>query len=456
MYQESGIGEPPGGGAGIKNAEAPPAESAQELRNANGGGEELRKETEGAQELGNEEADDPPSSRLPDPSKPILSPDALYGLPGRIVTTVDPYTEASLAAILVNVLVMFGNVIGRSAYFKVEESNHYTNLFAALVGPSSSGRKGQSLSTPKHLFKAIDAQWVKDQIVSGLSSGEGLIYKIRDPNPNANPPDPGAPDKRLQVIEEEFAQALKVMKREGNILSPILRQAWDGNPLQPLTKNNQTQCTSPHISIIGQITPEELKKQLNEIEIANGFANRFMWYYVERSKLIPSPKGVPPQLLQPLISDLQQAVAFARATGPMSRSSNAEQLWQQQYATLSDDRFGLFGVITQRAVAQVLRLSMIYALMGHSSVIDLPHLKAALALWDYSEQSVKFIFQGMTGDTNVDLVVRCGKAYGWVTRRELWKLLGHNVNKKEIDRVVQVIKNSGLGKVDPQGVLIIK
>lgn len=88
--------------------------------------------------------------------KPTLKAEALQGLPGRIVNTVDPHTEADPAAILVNILVMFGNVIGRSAHFIVEETPHYTNEFAALVGSSSSGRKGQSLSTPKRMFKRID------------------------------------------------------------------------------------------------------------------------------------------------------------------------------------------------------------------------------------------------------------------------------------------------------------
>src|SRR5262249_3057875 len=135
MYQEFANIQSLGGGGGIKNSEPPSEDPPQELRN------------------GNEAEEPPPEEPPPDDtqaeasSKPTLSPDALYGLPGRIVTTVDPYTEAAQAAVLINVLVMFGNVIGRSAYCKVEESNHYTNLYAALVGPSGSGRKGQSLST---------------------------------------------------------------------------------------------------------------------------------------------------------------------------------------------------------------------------------------------------------------------------------------------------------------------
>ena len=40
----------------------------------------------------------------------------------------------------------------------------------------------------------------------------------------------GVRDKRLLVFEGEFAQVLRVMRRDGNTLSGILRNAWDGRP----------------------------------------------------------------------------------------------------------------------------------------------------------------------------------------------------------------------------------
>jgi hypothetical protein len=53
-------------------------------------------------------------------------------------------------------------------------------LFAALVGASAKGRKGQSWSTPRHIFSEIDGPWAGNCVKSGLSSGEGLIYHVRD------------------------------------------------------------------------------------------------------------------------------------------------------------------------------------------------------------------------------------------------------------------------------------
>ena len=69
------------------------------------------------------------------------------------------------------------------------------------------------------------------RVHAGLSTGEGLIWAVRDPSG----PDPGAADKRLLAVETEFASVLKATGRYMGTLSPVLRNAWDGRALQTLT-----------------------------------------------------------------------------------------------------------------------------------------------------------------------------------------------------------------------------
>ncbi len=94
-------------------------------------------------------------------------------------------------------------------------------------------------------------------------------------------------DNRLLIVEGEFSSTLKVLNREGNTLSPVVRNAWDSGDLNTLVKNNPAKATGAHISIIGHITKQELLKHLDETEAANGFGNRFLWVYVDRSKILP-------------------------------------------------------------------------------------------------------------------------------------------------------------------------
>jgi hypothetical protein len=115
------------------------------------------------------------------PLWPELEDAALYGLAGDIVKTIDPYTEADKVAVLLNVLTAFGNCINSAPHARVQHDNHPARLFVVQVGDTSKGRKGTGWSTPRYLFSLCDEDWSKPRVKSGLSSGEGLIYNVRDP-----------------------------------------------------------------------------------------------------------------------------------------------------------------------------------------------------------------------------------------------------------------------------------
>jgi hypothetical protein len=202
---------------------------------------------------------------------PTLASEAFYGLPGKIVETIDPHTEADKVAVLVTNLAYFGNIIGRGPHFLVEATPHFTNIYSVFAGRSSKSRKGTSRSTTDFLYKEIDTSWVDGCFETGLASGEGLIHRVRDPLP----PDPGVTDKRLMVIEEEFSRPLKIMSRDTNILSDILRNAWDGKSLSNLTRTLPEKATNTHISIIGHITEEELRRYLTQTTWPTGLPTDF-------------------------------------------------------------------------------------------------------------------------------------------------------------------------------------
>ena len=107
--------------------------------------------------------------------------EAYHVLAGDIVRTISPHTEASRVALLTQTLVCFGNIIGRTRYFAAEASKHYMNMYVVLVGVTSIGRKGSSWAQVQRLFRALDPDWSQHSLQGGLSSGEGLIWGVRDP-----------------------------------------------------------------------------------------------------------------------------------------------------------------------------------------------------------------------------------------------------------------------------------
>ena len=268
---------------------------------------------------------------------PEISEAAFYGLAGRIVAKIAPHTEADRAALLAQLLVAFGNVIGRSAYFIADGARHHTTLFAVVVGRSAKARKGSSLAHIDNLFRPIDSVWQQQRQLAGLSSGEGLIWQVRDGTEESTPGKddgkPGVADKRLLVADGEFAQTLRVMQREGNTLSPVLRKAWDGGVLATPTKNSPAIASGAHISMIGHIVDFELRKLLSESDTVNGLANRFIWICACRSKLLPDGGSIAGECFAKEIAGMQAVVEFARNCEEMERDGEARALWHEAFIT---------------------------------------------------------------------------------------------------------------------------
>lgn len=398
---------------------------------------------------------EPPASANQWPSP--LSADAFYGLAGEIVRTIEPHSEADPAALLTQLLVAIGNLVGRNTYFQVEGGRHYPNEYLVLVGQTAKGRKGTSMAQIIRLVRLVRPDYTENRIVDGLSSGEGLIWSVRDKIIQRQPVkqkgrvvdyedveiDPGVEDKRVLVMEGEFAQVLKVAQREGNTLSPVLRRAWDdGRKLQSLTKSSPAKATDAHISIIAHITAEELRHGMSATESANGFANRFLWVCVRRSKCLPEGGRIHEVDFSEIVKKLEAAIAFGQNPDYLvARDSEAKELWSSVYPDLSEGGRGLLGAVTTRAEAHVMRLAMIYAILDCSPWIKLAHLRAALAVWKYCAASCQYIFGTATGNRAADdLLSAIRNAPDGLTRRQInVEVFGRNRTSEQISNALKVL-----------------
>lgn len=399
---------------------------------------------------------------------------ALHGLAGDIVKFIDPHTEADPAAVLINFLTMYGNMIGDGPHFVVSGGKHRMRLFAVLVGATFRGKKGTSLDPVLKLMNAADVEF-NARKKSGLSSGEGLIYSVRDQVIELQPvfegrgkdrkptgeyeeviTDYGVEDKRLLVIESEFGSVLNVLRREGNTLSAIIRNAWDSNgELRTLTKNPM-QASRSHISILGHITPEELRKLLTGNEIHNGFVNRFLWLYVQQSKSLPSGGEFHKLDVGPIVERIKEACDYAMngmptdENGdplPMERDEAANQLWERIYEPLQRDAPGIIGASTSRVIPYLMRLACIYALLDLSNVVRVEHLKAALAVWDYCYKSVVFIFgeQELTNDPIISKILgRLKEQSDGLSLTDINDLFKGTVKSDELQVAIKKMQDNGL------------
>ncbi len=364
---------------------------------------------------------------------PVLSDETLYGLAGDAVRTIAPHSEADPAALLIQFLAAVGNIVGIGLHCTVEKTRHALILYPILTGETSKSRKGTSWSHIVELCKQVDEEWARDRVTSGLSSAEGLIAEVRD---DANPPR----DRRLLAVQGEFASVLRIMGRDGNTLSPTLRDAWDSGNLRTIVKHDPLKATGAHITVIGHITRVELLRYLSDTEAHNGFANRFLWGCVARSKCLPEGGIVPEAQFAALAGRLREVVEWSHGKGDfeLRRDVEARGLWAVEYPRLSEGMPGLLGAATARAEAQVLRLSAVYAVLDCSAVVRVEHLRAALAVWEYCFGSAQYIFGEASGDPVGDRIREALLNAGaeGMTRTQIRNLLGRHVSA---DRIAQAL-----------------
>jgi hypothetical protein len=357
---------------------------------------------------------------------------AYHGVFGAIIEKLAPNTEADPVAILAQLLVACGSAIGHRPHFQVEATPQHANEFVLLVGDTAKSRKGSSLDHVTRLMGAADPDFQRRQ-VTGLSSGEGVVWALRDPQDG----DAGAADKRLLILEPEFASVLKAASREISTLSPTLRSAWDARPLQLLTRTAPVRATDAHVSLIGHITAQELRRYATSIEIANGFLNRFLIICCRRVRLLPEGGKVDPLQRSGLPRYLASAIQHARAVGPLRFDQHARTLWRGSYPQLTQPADGLPGHLTARAEAHTIRLALIYALIDGQTRIYEQHLQAALALWDYAARSASWTLSHSTGDPIAEQIhTALLRSPTGLTRTQIRDLCQRNLPGQRVDQAL--------------------
>jgi hypothetical protein len=396
---------------------------------------------------------------------PALDPAARVGIAGEFVDLIAPASESDTAALLIQFLVAAGCSLGRTAFYEVEATRHFTNLFAVAVGPTAAGRKGTSWAHVRRAFEDAGAL-PGANIKAGLSSGEGIIHAVRDAVIEMQPrrkgghelervvTDSGVDDKRLLLYAPEFSQALKVAARETNILSEVMRQAWETGNLRILNKNSPEEAIGAHIAIVGHISKDELLRLFTDSDCANGFGNRFLWFCTRRSKELPFGGNIDELRRRAFVEHLRRAIDPGRGIGRIDWSPAAREIWRQVYSELSAPKPGLLGAIISRAEAQVVRLATLYAALRGSAEIELDDLAAALAVWDYCEQSARFIFGERLGNPVADRMLEALRASAdGLTRTEISALFERHLSEQQITAALDLLEKEQLAakKQEPSG-----
>jgi hypothetical protein len=232
---------------------------------------------------------------------------------------------------------------------------------------------------------------------------------------------------------------------------------WDGKSVHNRTKSSGVEVvTDPNIGIVGAITPTELHAELSEVAKSNGFANRFLYGWSDSDKLLAFGGSLDDGDLNEVAKQMRAAIRRSlgtehrtlstRSLGPYdpkyrttyNLTDDARDWWEAHYPGLRQPSgIEMERALLQRGAPYVIRLGMLFAVLDGAKAIGAEHLAAGNAWWDYSAQTVRFVFghevTGVAAKVLGELRRVAPKA---LNRKELHNAMGRHVRARDLSQAV--------------------
>ena len=168
------------------------------------------------------------------------------------------------------------------------------------------------------------------------------------------------------------------------------------------------------------------------------------------------PPDLQPKLLRVLengeyqrVGETQTRISRARIVTATNRDLRLEikagRFRADLYHRLAADvPGGLLGAALGRGAPQVLRLSLAYAIADGADVVDVAHLNAAWAVWEYARSTAALIFPPTRSLADeIAQAVRAAGAHG-VARSGLHALFGNHRTRMDLDQAVAELVAAGI------------
>jgi hypothetical protein len=451
------------------------------------------------EELDAQKGSDHPIRKLREAAGPDFEDALMYGPLGEVTRKLCEFSEANTGAVYLNLLVSFGNMIGRKAYFNAGSTKHYMNEFLAVVGDSSTGRKGTAENAAKSFLSLINQQWLNTCNISGFATRQAVIAQIKDSSTfkkmdketkqYVDVEQPGVDDKRLCIREGELSNVFKLMSDPKTKAAELIRDLWDGVAVSNIVagksvdgENNSLKCAEPHVSIIGSSTQSLVKSTMPVGVALSGDGNRFLWCYAKRTQL--SSTGGPmvdwtklytshvnskgkKQEVSTFVyfTDILKEFGMLDADGdedpvfypltPAARKHWDDVYWDQE----TSETKGFLGGMTSRSSPHIRRMATILCIIDRESSVDVKHLKAAEGIWDYTQRCAQHIFIGYSIEQYQILKLAKERGAAGIRMIDIHDLFKRHETAEWIRAQIKDLVSGGFmtasGKVGDRGVIYV-
>ena len=338
--------------------------------------------------------------RVPTHGNPDLADDVWCGWLGSFRDWVTPTTEGANEAIFAVGSVILGLAIGRNV------AVHYgrpvfPNIYANIVGTTGVPKKSTIVSRGHHL---IASAFVPDslRLSRSIGSGEGLLELFCREEKEAGTgrvvlsPIPG---QRVLLDEPEFTGLLKKSRRPGTAnITEILLALYDGDDYSPRTRSRPITVEQPFFSIVTTTTPDSLQMVVEDVDIDSGLLPRFATFWCTPREPIafppPPDEGVRLSLAHDLGELAGHAAEVGSSNGFVMLSPAAMNEWETVYAeVVAETRKApkAAAAIMARIPLQIMKWSLVYALQGRRSQVEVDDLARGVLVGTYLIDTARLV-----------------------------------------------------------------
>jgi hypothetical protein len=229
---------------------------------------------------------------------------------------------------------------------------------------------------------------------------------------------------------------------------------WDTGSTANITASSKKIVTGATLSFLSHITPSELS-EVDDSDYLNGFLNRFLLIYAERTKDLPEAQGLPDRKLYSLREQLQFALEVSRTESPwhFRYSEDAQPLRDEvhYYWKNMESVDPLIDAMRTRARANIRRIAIIYAVSCMHDEIEYEDLIAANAVYQYHYDTVMYLFNQFVGDPDANKLLRALIAnpagVEWTDAYNKVFNKSNNASKR-LGRALEILTERGLAVVD--------
>ena len=409
-------------------------------------------------------------------SPPDVTSRMFPGLLDEVVHHCCDQSEAAPVAVAANCLVHFAALVGSVVYIPIGNERRRLNEFFLMVGPTGMG-KGSSWHGPKQIFRQTEEclatrfterrkQGNSEDIdkypelkihTGGLSSSEGMAASLDDSE---------VTDKRMLVCEPEFGNIMTQCQRQGNTLSAVMRNAYDGVDIKPLTKRNRVQVTEPYICLMANTTAQEFNRHdISNMLHHNGMLNRFLILWQHPPAPVPFPPPVADSHIEALAEAFADRILFARNYSyqtdyrktqprPLSLDPDAKSCWAAHYNKLINrPDCEQVTSLTRRHRLHALLLASYFALLDYRMSLSSDDIHTALDWCAYSHASVVYISNSQAEQYQAEgihllsgkILFAIRKIYqeqGKCSASDIYHWFRNKLRRKQLQASLEVLLNS--------------